>query len=50
MGHVILVFGTLIALNFGIGYQLSDELYEDQGIVEVQELATTDEKSNQKDS
>ena len=50
MGHIILVFGTLIALNFGIGYQVSDELYEDQGVVEIQELATMDEESNHKES
>lgn len=42
MGHVIVVFGTLIALNFGVGFMVSDYLYEDeakQGVVEVQEVA-----------
>lgn len=43
MGHVIVVFGTLIALNFGVGFMVSDYLYEDdakEGVVEVQEAAT----------
>lgn len=44
MGHVILVFGTLVAVNLGIGYMVSDYLYEDeeqqvQGVVEVEEVA-----------
>ncbi len=42
MGHVIVVFGTLIALNFGVGFMVSDYLYEDEtkeGVVEVQEVA-----------
>ena len=41
MGHVIVIFGTLIALNFGVGFMVSDYLYEDdvkQGVVEVQEV------------
>jgi hypothetical protein len=43
MGHVIVVFGTLIALNFGVGFMVSDYLYEDEtkeGVVEVQEVAS----------
>lgn len=42
MGQVIVVFGTLIALNFGVGFMVSDYLYEDEtkeGVVEVQEVA-----------
>jgi len=41
MGHVIVVFGTLIALNFGVGFMVSDQLYDEepnQGVVEVQSL------------
>lgn len=42
MGHVILVFGTLVAVNLGIGYMVSDYLYEDeqpvQGVVEIEEV------------
>ena len=44
MGHVIVVFGTLIALNFGVGFMVSDQLYDDetnQGVVEVQEVSHT---------
>jgi len=43
MGHVIVVFGTLIALNFGVGFMVSDYLYEDdakEGVVEVQEASS----------
>lgn len=48
MGHVILVFGTLVAVNLGIGYMVSDYLYEDeeqqvQGVVEVEEVAPSAE-------
>lgn len=42
MGHVILVFGTLVAINLGLGYMVSDYLYEDeqqQGVVEIQEVS-----------
>ncbi len=43
MGHVILVFGTLVAINLGIGYMVSDYLYEDEepieGVVEIEEVA-----------
>lgn len=42
MGHVILVFGTLVAINLGLGYAVSDYLYEDEqqeGVVEIQEVA-----------
>ncbi|MCG8673218.1 MAG: hypothetical protein MI867_27770 [Pseudomonadales bacterium] len=42
MGHVILVFGTLVAINLGLGYVVSDYLYEDeqqQGVVEIQEVS-----------
>lgn len=42
MGHVLLVFGTLVAVNLGIGYMVSDYLYEDeqpvQGVVEIEEV------------
>ena len=40
MGHVIIILGTFIALNFGVGYTVADDLYEDEarkGVVEVQE-------------
>lgn len=42
MGHVILVFGTLVVINLGLGYAVSDYLYEDEqkdGVVEIQEVA-----------
>lgn len=42
MGHVILVFGTLVAINLGLGYVVSDYLYEDEqqaGVVEIQEVS-----------
>ena len=42
MGHVILVFGTLVAINLGLGYMVSDYLCEDEqqeGVVEIQEVA-----------
>lgn len=42
MGNVILVFGTLVAINLGLGYMVSDYLYEDeqqQGVVEIQEVS-----------
>jgi hypothetical protein len=42
MGHVILIFGTLVAVNLGIGYMVSDYIYEEepvQGVVEVEEVA-----------
>lgn len=41
MGHVIVVFGALIAVNLGLGYMVSDYLYEEdakEGVVEVQEV------------
>ena len=42
MGHVVLVFGTLVAINLGLGYAVSDYLYEDEqqdGVVEIQEVS-----------
>ena len=30
MGYVTIVFGTLIAFNFGVGYLVSEDLYEDE--------------------
>ena len=42
MGHVILVFGTLVVINLGLGYAVSDYLYEDEqkdGVVEIQEVS-----------
>ena len=46
MGHVILVFGTLVAVNLGIGYMVSDYLYEDeepvQGVVEVEDVTAAE--------
>ena len=40
MGHVIAIFGTLIALYLGFGYWLSEENKESQpeGVVEVEEV------------
>lgn len=40
MGHVIAIFGTLIALNLGFGYWLSEENKESQpeGVVDVEEV------------
>lgn len=44
MGHVLAVFGALVALNFGVGYMASDALYEDesalQGEVQIEEINT----------
>lgn len=42
MGHVIAIFGTLIALNLGFGYWLSDQndaAQPDEGVVEVEEVS-----------
>lgn len=43
MGHVLLIFGTLVAVNLGIGYMVSDYLYDEKdpahGVVEVEEVA-----------
>ena len=48
MGHVILIFGTLIAINFGIGYEVSDKLYEDsEGVIEIQEIASVEPVADQ---
>lgn len=41
MGHVIVIFGTLIALNMGFGYWLSEQNAEkqpEQGVVEVEDV------------
>jgi len=40
MGHVIVIFGTLIALNVGFGYWLSEKNAESQpqGVVEVEDV------------
>jgi len=41
MGHVIVIFGTLIALNMGFGYWLSDENADklpQEGVVEVEQV------------
>ena len=43
MGHIIIILGTFIALNFGVGHTVADSLYEDEmtkGVVEVQEEAS----------
>ena len=42
MGHIIIILGTFIAFNFGVGHTVADNLYEDKattGVVEVQEEA-----------
>ncbi|WP_290581553.1 hypothetical protein [Ketobacter sp.] len=41
MGHVIAIFGTLIALNLGFGYWLSEQndvAEPEEGVVEVEEV------------
>lgn len=41
MGHVIVIFGTLIALNMGFGYWLSEknaDSNQPQGVVEVEDV------------
>ena len=41
MGHVIVIFGTLIALNMGFGYWLSEKNAEKQppqGVVSVEDV------------
>lgn len=45
MGHVIVIFGSLIALNLGVGYWMSEENKESQpeGVVEVEQVELTDE-------
>ncbi len=40
MGHVLIILGTFIAFNFGVGHTVADNVYEDErakGVVEVQE-------------
>lgn len=42
MGHVVVIFGTLIALNLGFGYWLSeqnDTQQPEEGVVEVEEVS-----------
>lgn len=42
MGSVIAIFGTLVALNLGFGYWLSEQNENSQpqeGVVEVEEVA-----------
>ena len=42
MGHIIIILGTFIAFNFGVGHTVADNLYENEatkGVVEVQEEA-----------
>ena len=41
MGHVIVIFGSLIALNLGFGYWLSEENMQSnsQGVVEIEEVS-----------
>ncbi|MEE2729616.1 MAG: hypothetical protein VYA55_02285 [Pseudomonadota bacterium] len=41
MGHVIAIFGTLIALNLGFGFWLSEQndvAEPEEGVVEVEEV------------
>lgn len=47
MGHVIVIFGTLIALNMGFGYWLSEEnakSAQPQGVVEVEDVSAQAEE------
>lgn len=42
MGHVIVIFGTLIALNMGFGYWLSEQNADGtqpEGVVEVEDVS-----------
>lgn len=43
MVNIILVFGTLLVLNIGLGTQLSEEMYDDgaekQGFVEIEDVS-----------
>lgn len=46
MGHVIAIFGTLIVLNIGFGYWLSEQdggAEPQEGVVEVEEVTPSDE-------
>lgn len=42
MGHVVVIFGVLIALNMGFGYWLSEQNAENQpqGVVEIEDVST----------
>lgn len=44
MGYVLVIFGSLIALNFGVGVKMSDATYsawEDEHSVEVESVDKT---------
>jgi hypothetical protein len=46
MGHVIAIFGTLIVLNVGFGYWLSEQngaAEPEEGVVEVEEVTATEQ-------
>lgn len=45
MGYVIVIFGSLIALNWGFGYWLSEENKENrvEGVVEIEQIPPEDE-------
>ncbi len=41
MGHIIIIFGTLIALNFGFGLWVSDQVEAENteaGVVEIEQV------------
>ncbi len=51
MGYVIVIFGSLIALNWGFGYWLSEENRENrvEGVVEIEQIpAVDDDEKNSK--
>lgn len=50
MGHVIAIFGTLIVLNMGFGYWLSEQNADSkqaQGVVEVEDVQATQQAAPQ---
>lgn len=50
MGHVVAIFGTLIALNLGFGFWLSEEnaaAEPEEGVVEVEEVSVDEAVESQ---
>ena len=53
MGQVILIFGTLIALNLGFGFWLSEQVETEnpeEGVVEIESIPAGEEYPEQKQS
>ena len=42
MGHVLLVFGTLVMLNIGIVSKVSDNWYAAEGKVEIEDSQSSE--------